>query len=398
MQLTTKQMQGLRIAVARYKAHEPYTCIAGYAGSGKSTLVRFIISALDLPDDAVSYVAFTGKAAKVLQQKGCPNAMTAHKLLYYSEQKPSGKFVFKPRKKLENPDLRVIVVDEISMLPKDMWELLLTHRIYALALGDPFQLPPIVAETDNHVLDKPHIFLDEIMRQALDSEIIRCSMWIREGKSLASYPAENKEVMIFSKKERTDDMLLWADQIICATNRERQAINNKMRCLKGFGLEPEIGDKIINLTNHWDFYSDNLIEPIPLTNGSIGTITDMQLAQIHVPPYIYNNMDIPILQVSMVDEDLERYTFMPADYNFFLTGKKTLTSQQEYLMRKNKELPDPPFDITYGYTVTCHKAQGSQWDRVLVQEEWFPNGVEGHARWLYTAITRSAKKCVIIKK
>lgn len=107
-------------------------------GSGKSTLVKFIIAALDLSENEVSYIAFTGKAAKVLQQKGCPNAMTAHKLLYYSEQKANGKFAFTPRKRLENKSLHVIVVDEISMLPKEMWELLLSHHIYVLALGDPF--------------------------------------------------------------------------------------------------------------------------------------------------------------------------------------------------------------------------------------------------------------------
>lgn len=137
--LTKRQEEGLRIAVERYRARESYTCIAGYAGSGKSTLVKFIIAALDVdPETEVCYIAYTGKASKVLQQKGCQNAMTAHKLLYYSKQKPNGRFEFKPRPKLDNPDLRVIVVDEISMLPKDMWELLLSHRIYVLALGDPF--------------------------------------------------------------------------------------------------------------------------------------------------------------------------------------------------------------------------------------------------------------------
>lgn len=324
--------------------------------------------------------------------------MTAHKLLYYSKQRANGKFAFTPRKRLENESLRVVVVDEISMLPKEMWDLLLSHHLYILALGDPFQLPPIVAETDNHVLDTPHVFLDEIMRQALDSEIIRASMWIREGKPLSSYPAENKEVMIVPKYQRTDDMLLWADQILCATNKERQELNTRMRQLKDFGPEPEVGDKIINLSNHWDFGSDNDFESIPLTNGSIGTITHLYSEHLYVPAYIYEKREIPILYTSMVDEDGEIYTDMPADYNFFMTGNKTLTGRQEFLMRKAEELPDPPFDITYGYAITCHKAQGSQWNKVLVQEGWFPKDPTEHARWLYTAITRSATRCVIVKK
>lgn len=67
MTLTNKQEEGLRIAVQRYKLGLPYTCIAGYAGSGKSTLVRFIIDALEVSPEEVCYVAFTGKAAAVLQ-------------------------------------------------------------------------------------------------------------------------------------------------------------------------------------------------------------------------------------------------------------------------------------------------------------------------------------------
>ena len=97
MILTNKQQEGLKIAVARYRSREPYTCIAGYAGTGKSTLIKFIISALEINPDDVAYITFTGKAASVLRQKNCPNAMTAHKLLYYSKQLPSGKFLYRPR-------------------------------------------------------------------------------------------------------------------------------------------------------------------------------------------------------------------------------------------------------------------------------------------------------------
>ena len=180
-------------------------------GTGKSTLVKYIIAALGLRPEEVAYVAFTGKASQVLAQKGCPNATTAHKLLYYSRQNKDGSFKFIPRKSLENSSLRLIIVDEVSMLPNSMWQLLLSHNIHVIALGDPFQLPVINPLEDNHILEFPHIFLDEIMRQALDSEIIRFSMWIREGKSIASYPTENKEVMIVHQNELNAGMLIWAD-------------------------------------------------------------------------------------------------------------------------------------------------------------------------------------------
>ena len=100
MVLTNKQQQGLKIAVARFNDREPWTCIAGYAGTGKSTLVKFIIAALNIDPEDVCYIAFTGKAATVLQQKGCPNAVTAHKLLYRSKQMPNGKYIHVPRETL----------------------------------------------------------------------------------------------------------------------------------------------------------------------------------------------------------------------------------------------------------------------------------------------------------
>ncbi len=262
--LTEKQQKGLKIAVERYKAREPWTCIAGYAGTGKSTLVQFIISALNLYPEDVCYVAYTGKAAQVLRQKGCPNPVTAHKLLYRAKQMPNGTYRFVPKSSLEEP-YKVIVVDEISMLPKDMWEKLLTHRVHVLALGDPFQLPPIDPNSDNHILDNPHIFLDEIMRQASESEIIRLSMHIREGKPISDFKADNNEVMILDKSEINTGVYQWADQIICATNNTRFHINKELRQIKGFGPEPQEGDKIISLRNQWDFLSASWVDPSPLT-------------------------------------------------------------------------------------------------------------------------------------
>ena len=127
---------------------------------------------------------------------------------------PDGKYRFRPRPSLENSPL-VVVVDEISMLPKKMWDLLCSHNVFIIAAGDPEQLPPIQdnpeEDTNNHVLDNPHIFLDEIMRQAAESEIIRLSMHVREGKSLIDFDCHNEEVMIVPKEEVTDSMLAWAD-------------------------------------------------------------------------------------------------------------------------------------------------------------------------------------------
>ena len=390
MILTAKQEEGLKIAVERFKNREPYTCISGYAGTGKSTLIKFIIAALDIPPEEVSYVAYTGKAAQVLKQKGCPNPVTAHKLLYKAKPMPNGTYKFVPK---PVSDYSIIVVDEVSMLPKEMWQQLLSHRIHVLATGDPFQLPPIDKDSDNHVLDHPHIFLDEIMRQAYDSEIIRFSMWIREGKPIHEFPASGQQVMMVKPSQIVTGMYEWADQILCATNAKRNAINNFMRDIKGFGPEPEVGDKIISLRNQWDFLSNDFEDPAPLTNGTIGTIQNTMRRDITVPFWICDKR-IPILNTTMIDENGDKFDYIPIDYTSLTTGEKFLTGKQEYQMRKSDKCGDPPFEFSYAYGITCHKAQGSEWGKVMVYEERFPFDKTEHARWAYTAATRASEKLV----
>ena len=395
MILTAKQEEGLKIAVARYKAHEAYTCISGYAGTGKSTLIKFIIAALGLEPEQVCYVAYTGKAAQVLKQKGCPNPYTAHKLLYRAKPMPNGTFKFEPKPALSE-GLEVIIVDEVSMLPKEMWLRLLSHRIHVIACGDPFQLPPIDKDSDNHVLDNPHIFLDEIMRQAYDSEIIRFSMWIREGKPINEFPASGQQVMFVKPEEIVTGMYDWADQILCATNAKRNAINMNMRQIKGFGPEPAVGDKIISLRNQWEFFSNSVADPAPLTNGTIGVIQNTDLYNMTVPFWI-SEKKIPILYTNMIDENGDVFHYIPVDYTSLTTGEKFLTGKQEFQMRKNPKCPDPPFEFAYAYGITCHKAQGSEWGKVMVYEEGFPYEKTEHARWAYTAATRASEKLVWVR-
>ena len=393
--LTKKQEEGLKIAVQRYKQGEKYTVISGFAGSGKSTLIKFIIEALGVDESMVAYVAYTGKAANVLAKKGCPNAVTAHKLLYWAKPMPNGTYKFSPKPKSEVP-FSVIVVDEVSMLPAPMWQLLLSHGAYVLATGDPEQLPPVDKDANNHALDTPHIFLDEIMRQAQDSEIIRLSMWVREGKPLSQFQALGEQVQLFDSNQVVDGMYNWADQILCATNIKRREINQFVRQQKGFGEEPCIGDKIISLKNHWDWSSKE--GTWALTNGSIGSIKYMDKQNVWLPRYIYNEGPVPYLYTSIDLDDGDEFVMVPIDYTALKTGDTLLSNKQIYLLNKNDSLPDAPYEFAYAYAITTHKAQGSEWDKVLVFEEWFPNVPEEHRRWLYTAITRASEKLVIIKK
>ena len=306
---------------------------------------------------------------------------------------PNGKYVHVPRETLEE-DYKIIVVDEVSMLPKDMWELLVKHRIYILALGDPAQLPPIDKTQDNGVLAKPHIFLDEVMRQAQDSEIIRLSMHVRDGRPLSTFDCKGEQVKLFKPNELVTGMYDWADQILCATNNKRNEINNTIRKMKGYGEEPQEGDKLISLTNHWEFSSSG---EWPLTNGQIGTLGYHYIETHNIPRYI-TEQPIEYMYADLkIDED--KFIMIPIDYKYLKTGETALSSRQSYQLTKNKNcLLEPPYEFAYGYAITTWKAQGSEWDKVLGFEEKFAFDTETHNRYLYTLITRAKERLVLITK
>ena len=396
MELNEKQKNGLTLALQRYKNKEKYTVIAGYAGAGKSTLVRFIIEELKtygVKETDVCFACFTGKAAQVLLKKGNKNVITLHKLLYKSIPKESGGFV-----RIPNPSIpyKIVVVDEVSMAPKTLMDLLFKHNVYVICLGDPFQLPPVDKKEDNHLLDAPHIFLDEIMRQAQESEIIQLSMAIRENRPIEAF--QGKEVQILNKEELNTGMLTWADQILVATNATRVSINAQMRKLLNFGEQPQDGDKIICLRNYWDCFSDN---EEPLVNGTIGILKNSFLTKRYLPKIVKSTdglSHIDLIMGDFISDSGMYFHSLEMDKKMIDTGEFSLDWKTVYQLNRNPKTRDiPPFEFTYGYAITCHKAQGSEWDKVLVIEEKFPFDKIEHARWLYTAVTRSSEKLVLVR-
>ena len=393
MELTEKQKQGLDIAVARYKNRQKYTVISGYAGTGKSTLVKFIISALPGidPDKDVVFTSFTGKATQVLQNKGNKHTLTLHKLLYESHPRPDGTFFRRP---VAGIPFKVVVVDEISMAPKTLIDLLMKYDVYVICLGDPFQLPPVDKNEDNHLLDNPHIFLDEIMRQAAESEIIQLTMKIRNGEPIDNF--KGKEVQVLSRDELTTGMLTWADQVLVATNATRQSINNQMRELYNKSGDPQDGDKVICCRNYWE---DESLGGSALVNGTIGHLKNTYESFIKIPPFIDGKGQmIKTINADFLSETNELYPMVHMDKKLILEGTKSLDFKTEYRLGKNKNMQHLiPYEFTYGYAITTHRAQGSDWEKVLVIEEKFPFNKEEHARWLYTACTRASEKLVLIR-
>lgn len=392
MELTTKQQNGLNLALSKHKNNEKYVTICGYAGTGKSTLVRFIIEALDIDEDRVAYACYTGKAAEVLRKKGNKHAMTLHKLLYDSFPRPGGGFIRKPKLSL---DYDVIVVDECSMVPKSMIQMLMRHKVFIIFLGDSFQLPMIDKNESHTLLDKPDIFLDEIMRQAAESEIIQLTMKIRNGEAIT--PMKGNEVIVIPKNELVTGHLTWADQIICATNVTRHNMNTQMRELLGYTGTIQDGEKVIIKRNYWD---DCNSDGDALVNGSTGIITNPFESFRRIPAYIKNNRhDLPTVVGNFTPDCGSEFSGVEFDKDFLLTETPCVDWRVAYQLGKLKpSIGDiVPRQMTYGYAITCHAAQGSEWDKVLVIEESFPFDKTEHARWLYTACTRASDKLVLVR-
>ena len=393
MILTKRQEEGLKTAVARHRAGEKYTVIAGYAGTGKSTLVRYIIDALNVEEDRVCHCAFTGKAAEVLKKKGNKNVATLHRLLYEHIPRPAGGFFRKPKPFI---DYDVIVVDEVSMAPKSLMELLFKHQVYVICLGDPFQLPPIDKDEDNHLLDDPHIFLDEIMRQEEDSEIIQLTMKIRNQEPIDYFNGD--EVKIIPYSDLNTGVLQWGDQILTATNAKRQAINNQMRALQGRTGEPVDGDKIICLRNYWD---DLSLNGDALINGTIGILQNSFQTWREIPRFVQSDIrkfDVLVGDL-VVPETNDVYQMTEMDRQMIITGEKCCDWRLSYKLGKLRPKYGEivPKEFTYAYAITTHKSQGSEWPKVVVLEEKFPFDKVEHARWLYTACTRSSEKLVLVR-
>ena len=394
MELTRKQEEGLNIILQRHRNNEKYTTVAGYAGTGKSTLVKFAIAALNVEEDKVAYATYTGKAAEVLRKKGNSGACTLHKLLYEHIPMQGGGFFRKAKPAL---DVDVVVVDEISMVPKSMVDLLLKHRVYVIFLGDPFQLPQIDKKEENGILDNPHVFLDEIMRQAAESEIIQLTMKIRNGEEIQ--PMRGKEVVILKANELTTGCLTWADQVICATNATRLNINSQMRELLGYSGSPRDGERIICLKNYWDDCNDN---NDALVNGTTGILRNPFESFRRIPRFIKNDRhDLPIIQGDFYPDGSDScFSNVEIDADMITKGTPCIDWRVSYQLGKlkNKYGEMRPREFDYAYAITCHKAQGSEWDKVLVIEERFPFDKVEHARWLYTACTRASEKLVLVLK
>ena len=237
--------------------------------------------------------------------------------------------------------------------------------------------------------------MDEIQRQAAESDIIKLSMLIREGKPINGF--KGKDAMVLSKRELNTGMLLWSDQIICATNATRIALNTQVRQLKGYTKTIEEGEHLICLNNEWNVLSDN---ENALTNGTIGTLTNTFETWQQYPQYLkVKNNKIPLIGGKFVSNNGDNFGSLLLDKECILTGSPYLDGITKYRIGKVKKYKKTiPYEFTYSYAATCWKFQGSSAGKVLGIEEGFPFDKEEHKKFLYTMCTRAESRFVLILK
>ena len=333
----------------------------GYAGTGKTTLARHIAEHVD---GKVLFAAFTGKAAQVMRGKGCTGASTIHSLIY--KPRDSGEEVpsFDLWDDAPASKAALIVIDECSMVDAELGRDLKSFGVPLLVLGDPAQLPPI--QGGGYFTDAPpDAMLTEVHRQAQDDPIVRLSMDVREGRRLE--PGIYGETRVVEKAELDPQRVLDADQVLVGRNATRRAYNMRTRERRGFpGALPAAGDKLVCLRNN---------RRKGLFNGALWSVKDGPTAR----------RDVIKMRIAP-DDDIGRRPIKVSVRAECFTGA---IDSLEWPLRKRYD------EFDYGYVLTVHKAQGSQWDDVVLFDE-SAAFQDSRQRWLYTGITRAAKRLTVV--
>ncbi len=333
----------------------------GWAGTGKSTLAQHLAKDVEL----VKYAAFTGKAALVMRKHGCKGASTIHSLIYTLVSDKEGEPQFRLDDESVAADADLIVIDEVSMVDEILGRDLLSFGTKVLVLGDPFQLPPVQGAGFFTEVE-PDIMLTEIHRQARDNPIVRMSLDIRQGRKLQL--GNYGDSRVISRHDVDQQEVLGADQVLVGRNKTRLDYNNRVReLLKLPHQEPVTGDRMVCLRNN---------PRKKLLNGQIWIVTDVK------------KKNAGKYQLSLA-----------SDEGFGKMVETTVRTHKDFFSGDEDKMAWPvrrQYDeFTFGYCLTVHKAQGSQWDNVFLFNESYVFREEVQ-RWLYTGVTRAAERITVV--
>lgn len=356
----------------------------GYAGSGKTTLIKHMLGEAKTH---VAVLAPTNKAARVLREKGVPNAQTIHSFLYgepefgvcdcgtqnnnHDKKCPALKMEFRQRGLFNlygEPVVEVpptlIIVDEASMVNEKVANDILSRGVPTIFVGDPGQLPPVEGKPG---VSTPSFVLREIQRQAADNPIIRLAHDVRTGKGIkpGTYGENGEAVVTRDSLNRsgvdTDD---W-DQILVWKHVTRVLYNNSYRALFGREGLLQVGETVLFKSSH---------KELGIANGDMFPVVD--IVEHELRP---NTLD---LRIEYKDGNTLGVSAWKQGFGGAKEWKDLSTMDFRIRVRHAQAM--------HSYAITVHSAQGSEWPRVLIAQDG-----NRDPKWLYTALTRAKERVML---
>lgn len=375
--------------------------LTGYAGTGKTTLLKVLADLHGAP----LILTPTGKAAVRVAEATGLEAMTVHRWIYKADEDPRTGELGWMRKPMEEilehaPANRLVVIDEASMVSEsiwgDVWAVAQRVGLKVLLVGDPFQIPPVSKQDDRASfaalgLKTPYrADLTEVVRQALDSPIVRASMLIRQGEEeameavLALPGVESKDLVPkFLGLSPSRALIAWR-------NETRQRLNYAVRQELGRpSRDLAVGEPLLVMFNNYD---------LDRFNGEVvdfGGWIEVPRDQMAIRNAAKNLSIMASYGLARIDGVMFPTLISPEEVFSQVGGMppKTMATYSKIYARHHFgfEKNTPSFlSANFGYCLTAHKAQGSEWGDVVVVIEpgmkWLD--LEGR-RWLYTSVTRA---------
>jgi exodeoxyribonuclease-5 len=352
MNLDKEQKTVIEAIVKDIQSGEQITVLGGHAGVGKTTIVKHLKHFLG----NWAVCAYTGKAAHVLRKKDLSDASTIHGLIYKPLIGPDGSMVLDKSGSpvftlAEDLDVEGIIVDEASMVSKEIYNDLLSFGLPVIFVGDHGQLAPIGSSFN--IMEHPKYCLEKIHRNA--GEIAFFAEHIRKGYKPSSFVSD--KAVKFVTMNEAKQLYSEVDQTICAYNKTRVEINIAARVQlwqENYQAGPVEGDRVVCLRNH---------RTQGLFNGMQGIVESLD-AKKH--KMVFNS-----------EGDKHEIYYDPSQFN-----------KEKYDFSGDRDDPHP-FDFVYGST--CHKCQGDEFNDGLVIEQICKNWE--HPRWAYVAASRIKKQC-----
>jgi len=348
--------------------------LGGAAGVGKSfTAAKAIENLRERAKlEKLACGAYTGKAALVMRRKGLSDATTIHQMIYEPREDPdTGEVRFVTRRDGPAADADLILLDECSMIGESLANDILMFGRKVLVLGDPYQLPPI-SGAGAFTKTEPDFLLRDIHRQARESPIIRLATLFRNGEMPRRFGSVGDAHVLPLNRSTTALVKRARTQPLCGVHRVRFAHTAQLRAALGFsGVSPARGEPVICCKNDHD---------AGLLNGMMGVMTaDAGIIE-------EKGERLLSLSVRMEDETRDR------------GGLKTIpwAFEQHFGSTNPRPRPRKGFnEFDFGYVLTVHKSQGSEWDSVTVIDD---SGAfrDDRWRWLYTAVTRASAELVVL--